>query len=115
MSSTPRFLQGVFPFEGKGLTAPYLVDEALGFTVPAGAIAQPLYFRGGHTGDALVVVSLYRDGTVMRHFAIGANQGVNIPLRVVEDVDPDSRLELRVAAPVGCVGELVIDFGLVLV
>ena len=36
-------------------------------------------------------------------------------LRVVEDVDPDTVLELVIAAPAGTNGEVVVDFGLVLV
>ena len=62
-----------------------------------------------------MVVTLLRDGSPMRIFPIGAKSGVNIPLRVVEDVDPDTVLELVVAAPCGTSGDVVIDFGLVLI
>mgnify|MGYP002654034023 CR=1 FL=1 len=34
-------------------------------------------------------------------------------VRVVEDVDPDSLLELVFAAPEGCSGDIVVDFGFV--
>ena len=51
----------------------------------------------------------------MRMFPMGARDGVNVPLRVVEDVDPDSVLELVIAAPEGTSGEVVVDFGLVLI
>ncbi|MET0196159.1 molybdopterin oxidoreductase [Rhodococcus sp. RS1C4] len=115
MASTPRFLQGVFPFTGHGLDKPENVDPSTTFVVPSGSIAQPLYFRGGNSSDELVVVSLLRDGQPMRLFPMGAKSGVNIPLRVVEDVDPDSVLELVVAAPEGTTGEVVVDFGLVLI
>ncbi|AEF38576.1 hypothetical protein [Hoyosella subflava] len=115
MLSTPQFLHGVFPFSGKGLDKPRLIDDSMAFTVPSGHLAQPLYFRGGHTGSSLVTVTLVRDGTTMRIFPMAAQGAVNIPLRVVEDVDPDTRLELHVAAPKGCSGEVVIDFGLVLI
>lgn len=112
MASTPKFLQGVFQFTGEGLAQPALIDPALAYTVPPGATAQPLYFRGGNSADELVVVSLWRDGAPMRHFPMGARSGVNIPLRVVEDVEPDSKLELVVAAPKGTTGEVVVDFGI---
>ncbi|EFV13962.1 hypothetical protein [Segniliparus rugosus] len=112
MASTPKFLQGVFQFSGEGLAKPSLIDPALVYVVPQGTTAQPLYFRGGNSSDELVVVSLWRDGAPMRHFPMGARSGVNIPLRVVEDVDPDSTLELVVAAPSGTTGEVVVDFGL---
>ena len=85
----------------------------MSFVVPSGLTAQPLYFRGGNSSDELVVVTLTRDGESMRVFPIGAKSGVNVPLRVVEDVDPDTRLELVIAAPEGCSGEVVVDFGMV--
>lgn len=120
MASTPRFLQGVFPFTGHGLDKPEAVDSSSGgaattFVVPSGSIAQPLYFRGGNSSAELIVVTLLRDGQPMRMFPMGAKSGVNIPLRVVEDVDPDSVLELVLAASEGTTGEVVVDFGLVLI
>ncbi len=113
MHSTPRFLQGVFPFEGQGLSKPALLHPSLTYAVPPGVTAQPLYFRGGNTADELVYVVLLRDGAPMRYFPIGAKGDVNTPLRVVEDLLGDTRLELHVAAPEGLVGEVVVDFGLV--
>lgn len=112
MASTPRFLQGVFGFKGSGLDDAKPIDAATTYTVPSGVIAQPLYFRGGNSSDELVVVTLLRDGRSMRIFPIGARAAVNVPLRVVEDVDPDTVLELVIAAPDGCTGEVVLDFGL---
>ncbi|GGF42442.1 molybdopterin oxidoreductase [Williamsia phyllosphaerae] len=114
MSTTPKFLQGVFGFTGTGLTKPAPLDPSLTFLVPAGMTAQPLYFRGGNSSDELVYVTLTRDGASMRMFPIGAKASVNVPLRVVEDVDPDSVLELVFAAPQGASGEIVVDFGLVI-
>ncbi|QCB51139.1 molybdopterin oxidoreductase [Rhodococcus sp. PAMC28707] len=115
MASTPRFLQGVFPFTGHGLSKPESIDPSTRFVVPSGATAQSLYFRGGNSSEELVVVTLLRDGQPMRMFPMGSKSGVNIALRVVEDVDPDSVLELVVAAPEGTTGEVVVDFGLVLI
>ncbi|MDL9945824.1 molybdopterin oxidoreductase [Gordonia sp. ABSL11-1] len=113
MSSTPRFLQGVFAFTGTGLTKPAPIDPSLTFVVPPGLTAQPLYFRGGNSCDDLIYVTLTRDGRPMRIFPMGAKASVNVPLRVVEDVDPDSTLELVLAAPEGVTGDVVIDFGMV--
>lgn len=115
MASTPRFLQGIFPFTGHGLSKPELIDDSAAFVVPSGSIAQPLYFRGGNSSDELIVVTLLRDGSPMRMFPMGAKDGVNVPLRVVEDVDPDSLLELVLSAPDGTSGDVVVDFGLVLI
>jgi assimilatory nitrate reductase catalytic subunit len=44
-NSTPRFLQGVVDFDGQGLTEPVPI-ASLTYTVPSGARAQPVYFRG---------------------------------------------------------------------
>lgn len=111
--SIPQFLQGVFPFTGTGLSSPAPLHPSLRYVVPPGLTAQPLYFRGGNSSGELVHVSLTCDGRTMRMFPMGAQAAVNIPLRVVEDVDPDSTLELVFAAPAGCVGEMVVDFGMV--
>ncbi|MGU3294603.1 molybdopterin oxidoreductase [Williamsia sp. M5A3_1d] len=111
MSSTPMFLQGVFGFTGSGLTAPAPLDPSLTYVVPPGMTAQPLYFRGGNSSDELVYVTLTLDGAPMRLFPMGARASVNVPLRVVQDVDPDSVLALTFAAPEGCSGSIVVDFG----
>jgi hypothetical protein len=113
VQSTPRFLQGVFPFEGKGIDAPFPLDATLTYTVPLGVVTQPVYFRGGNTTGELVCVVLVRDGKPMRYFPIGARADVHVPLRVVEDLDGDTVLEVFLAAPEGVVGSVVIDLGLV--
>ncbi|GAA4707929.1 molybdopterin oxidoreductase [Phytohabitans rumicis] len=113
MQSTPRFLQGVFPFEGKGLESPFPLDAALTYTVPPGAVTQPVYFRGGNGIDDLVYIVLMRDGRPMRYFPIGAKGDVHVPLRVVEDLDGGTVVELYLAAPTGSAGWIVVDLGLV--
>jgi hypothetical protein len=111
--STPRFLQGAFEFEGNGLDKPALLDESLRYVVPAGAVCQPVYFRGGNSTDEMVSVVLFRNGQPMRYFPIGARGATHVALRVVEDLLGDTVLELFVAAPNGCVGTVVVDLGLV--
>ena len=113
MQSTSRFLQGVFPFEGKGIESPVPIDAALAYTVPAGVITQPVYFRGGNTSSELVCVVLMRDGAPMRYFPIGAKSDVHVPLRVVEDLDSGTVVELHIAAPAEVSGSVVVDLGLV--
>ena len=46
MHSTPRFLQGIFPFDGEGVDKPAPVHDTLRYIVPPGVTTQPLYFRG---------------------------------------------------------------------
>ena len=113
MHSTPRFLQGIFPFEGQGADKPVLIHETLTYAVPPGITTQPLYFRGGNSSDELVAVVLVRDGAPMRYFPIGARDAVHVALAVVEDLEADTVLELHVAAREGLTGTLVVDLGLV--
>ena len=113
VKSTPRFLQGVFPITGEGLTKPGPLDPALRYTVPSGKSAQALYFRGGNSTGELVYVLLLRDGEPMRWFPIGAKSDNHVPLRVVEDLPGGCVVELHAAAPEGVTGELVVDLGLV--
>jgi assimilatory nitrate reductase catalytic subunit len=113
MHSTPRFLQGAYPFTGSGLDKPSPLDPALTYVVPAGLTTQPVYFRGGNSSEEMVAVVLVRDGVPMRWFPIGAKGDTHVALRVVEDLTADSRLELHVAAPDGVTGTVVLDLGLV--
>jgi assimilatory nitrate reductase catalytic subunit len=113
MHSTPRFLQGIFPFEGQGVDKPAAVHDSLIYTVPMGITTQPLYFRGGNSTDELVTAVLVRDGAPMRYFPIGARDSVHVALAVVEDLDDGTVLELHLAAREGLAGTVVVDLGLV--
>jgi len=113
MISTSTFLQGIFTFTGQGLEQFGPVGAGMTHAVPDGRLCQALYFRGGNSTDELIVVALLRDGTVMRLFPIGAKSDVHVPLRVVEDIDGGSVVELKVAAPSGISGTVVVDLGLV--
>ena len=113
MHSTPHFLQGAYPFVGGGLEKPVPIAAELSYVVPAGLTGQPLYFRGGNSAAELVCVVLMRDGTPMRYFPIGAKAGTHVALRVVEDLLADTVLELRILAPEGLSGTVVVDLGLV--
>jgi assimilatory nitrate reductase catalytic subunit len=111
--TTPRFLQGVFAFEGKGLDQPLPLAGAPGYVVPDGVLAQPVYFRGGNSAGELICLVLMRDGQPMRYFPIGAKADVHVALRVVEDLDSGTAIELHLAAPDGVTGTVVVDLGLV--
>jgi hypothetical protein len=110
--STARFLQGVCDFAGEGLTEPVPLP-GMSYTVPAGATAQPVYFRGGNSADELVYVLLRRDGLPMRYFPIAARGAEHVSLRVVEDLLADTVLDLALAAPKGATGTVVVDVGLI--
>lgn len=111
--SRPHFLQGIQPFDGKGLDQPFLLDATLTYQVPDGATSQLVYFRGGNSTSELICVVLMRDGRPMRYFPIGARSEVHVPLRVVEDLDAGTSIEVHLAAPVGVAGAVVVDLGLV--
>jgi assimilatory nitrate reductase catalytic subunit len=113
MISKNLFLQGIYAYEGAGFDKPTPISEELVHVVPDGVICQALYFRGGNTADELITVVLMRDGVPMRYFPLGAKSDAHIPLRVVEDIEGGTVLELALAAPLGLAGTVVLDLGLV--
>ena len=48
----------------------------------------------------------------MRYFPAGAQAAMNIPLFVIEDILPDSEVEILIGAPAGLKGMVIVDFGL---
>jgi len=112
MEPKPQFIQGVFGFEGAGLTNPMPLGAGASYRVPPDKRAQIVYLRAGNSADALITLSLLRDGKVMRLFPLGAKQSLHVSLAMTEDVFPDSLLELSVAAPKGLTGVVVVDLGL---
>ena len=112
MESFPKFLQGVFGFCGSGLDMPTPLDASLVYTVSAARRAQLVYLRAGNSADALVCLFLMRDGKPMRLFPVGAKAAEHVPLTVVEDLEPDTKIEIFVSAPKGTAGEIAIDLGL---
>ena len=100
-------------FTGAGLDKPALLASTLAYTVPSAKRSQLVYFRGGNSSDALVCLSLTRDGKPFRLFPIGAKAAIHIPLAVVEDLSPDTKVDVMIAAPEGVSGHVVIDIGLV--
>ncbi len=113
MYSKPKLLQGVFAFEGHGLTNPHPISGGLTYTVPVGKRTQFVYFRAGNSAAEMVYVVLMRDGEPMRYFPIGARGDVHVALAVVEDMMSGTKLEAFLAAPEGVSGTVVLDIGLV--
>ena len=109
----PQFLQGVYSFEGRGLTNPFSLSSELSYTVPAGKRGQMVYFRGGNSSAELIYAVLMRDGQPMRYFPMGARSDVHVPLAVVEDLLPSTKIEVYLAAPEHVSGSVVFDIGLV--
>ncbi len=112
LESTPRIITGIFSFRGSGFAHPSSLDGLEPYIVPADKRTQLIYLRAGNSTGELVTLVLLRNGTAMRLFPLGAKSGMHIPLSVVEDLFPETRLELRIAAPEDLSGTLVLDMGL---
>jgi hypothetical protein len=113
MEAIPKFLNGVFSFTGTGLEHSGPLASGLTYKVPSAKRSQLVYFRGGNASDALVCLALTRDGKPFRLFPIGAKASIHIPLAVVEDLFPDTQIDVTISAPAGVSGQVVIDIGFV--
>jgi hypothetical protein len=113
IDSKPVFLQGLFPFEGGGYEAASLLHTTLAYSVPADKRAQLIYLRGGNSTESMVCLSLVQNGKPVRLFAVAAKGAIHVPLAVVEDLPPDTRIEIFIAAPLGASGTAVVDLGIV--
>ena len=113
MYSHPQFLQGIFSFQGKGMTETFSLSPTLSYVVPAGKRAQLLYLRAGNSTDELVSLIILRDGKPMRYFPLGAKSDTHVSLAVVEDLLSETRLDVHAAAPADVQGFLVVDIGIV--
>jgi hypothetical protein len=113
MLEKPKFLQGVYRFTGAGLNQPAPFQPAITYRVPSDKRSQLLYFRAGNPAEDLIYVLFLRDKKPMRYFPVGAKAGTHVELAVVEDLEPETLLEVLVAAPEGLSGSIVLDVGLV--
>jgi hypothetical protein len=112
MPEKPTFIQGFYPYKGQGLTAPVAFDPPLKYTVPYSKRAQLIYFRAGNPAAEMVYVVLTRRGLPLRYFPIGARGAVHVPLAVVEDLTPETEIEVLIAAP-EMEDAVVLDIGFV--
>jgi hypothetical protein len=114
MEPKARFIHGVFAFEGRGLESPFPLHPHATYTAPSDKRGQLIYLRGGNATDELVYLTLVRNGTeVMRYFPLGAKAAMHVPLAVVEDLMPETKVDVHIAAPKGLAGAVVIDFGII--
>lgn len=112
IESKPQFLNGVYSFVGAGYEMVAPVSDKLAYTVPADKRSQLIYLRAGNSSGELIYLTLMRDGVPMRYFPLSARGAEHVSLAVVEDLEPDTRIEVFFAAPPGAAGSLVIDIGL---
>jgi hypothetical protein len=113
MLEQPAFIQGVFTATGRGLDVPIPLSPPATYTVPADKRAHTVYFRAGSPVDDLIAIALMRNGQLMRLFPIGAKQAIHIALAVLDDLEPGTKMELRLAAPAGLAVTVVVDVGFI--
>jgi hypothetical protein len=112
MHERPRFIQGVFAFRGSGLAQSVPLRPAATYKVPFDKRAQLVYLRAGNSTAEMIYVCLLRDRQPFRFFPIAAKGAIHVPLAIVEDIHPESDIELGVGAPEGVEGLVLIDLGL---
>ena len=108
----PGFMQGIYEFEGRGLKNPVRLDPHISYTVPSYRRAQFIYGRIGNPNSEMLYLVLLRDQNPMRYFPCAAQGAISIPLNVIEDILPDSRLEIRIGALEGLKSMVLVDFAL---
>src|SRR4051812_19407601 len=111
MLEKPAFIQGLFGFIGGGLETPVGLSPSACYTVPNDKRAQTIYFRAGNPSPEMIYAVLTRNGAPMRYFPIGAKASVHVPLAVLEDLSPGSRIEILIGAPAGLTSSVLLDIG----
>ncbi len=113
MKTNIKYIQGTFPFEGDGFDTPRPLGVRAQYQVPPDKRAQLIYMRAGNPTDELIALLLTRNSRPMRYFPVGAKAGCHVSLALVEDIAPDSEIEIMIAAPAGHTGMVILDFGFV--
>ena len=111
--ATPRFLQGIYPFMGRGLFEPEPLHPELTYVVPEGTHAEVLYFRAGNHASDLIYLTLLINGKPGRYFPIGPQGDIHVPLAIIEQHPAGTRLEVGYAAAHGLTDAVIVDLGLV--
>ncbi len=110
--ASPRFLQGVFPFIGAGITERVVLAPEAEYTVPEGHKAEVLYLRAGNHTESLIYLTLCANGRPLRYFPLGKSEATHISLAIVEAHPAGTRLSLQISAPRGEEGLVIVDVGL---
>ena len=111
--ATPRFLQGVFPFVGRGIVDLGEINHELTYEVPKGKLAEALYIRAGNSSEALIYIALIANGKPIRYVPLGPSGTEHIPLAIVESFPAGTILQVWIGAPKNLTGMVVIDIGFI--
>jgi assimilatory nitrate reductase catalytic subunit len=103
----------MFAFEGRGLESPVSLEPKAVYQVPPDKRAQLIYCRIGNPSPEFLYLVLQRDSQPMRLFPCGSKSGIHVPLAIIDDLLPDSVIELLIAAPEGLTAKVMIDLGFV--
>lgn len=110
--ATPRFLQGVFPFMGRGIHELIPLSDGLGYRVPRGGIAEIVYFRAGNVSDDLIYLALTANSAPLRYFPVGPKADVHVRLVIIESHAAGTLIQVALAASRGVSGTVVVDVGI---
>ena len=110
--AVPRFLQGVFPFAGRGVYDLAPLHDDLSYTVPPAKTAEVVYVRAGNLSDDILYLALSAGGFPVRYFPVGPKADLHVPLAIVEAYPAATRIDVCLAAPRGLTGTAVVDVGL---
>ena len=108
----PRFLQGVYPFAGRGFFEVGPLHDALCYVVPFGTQAEVIYVRAGNLSDDLIYLALCVNSRPVRYFPVGPKADFHVPLSITEAYPAGARIEVGFAAPRGLSGAVVVDVGI---
>ena len=111
MNEKPAFIQGLYTCKGLGLECPMSFTPPVTYSVPADKRAQTIYFRAGNASAEMIYLVLTRNGEPMRYFPVGAKGAIHVALAVLEDLPPESRIEVLAAAPRGVETSVLLDIG----
>ena len=110
--ATPRFLQGVYPFAGRGFFEVGPLNDALCYVVPAYTRAEVIYVRAGNLSDDLIYLALCVNSQPVRYFPVGPKADFHVPLSITESYPVGAKIEVGFAAPRGLNGAVVVDVGI---
>lgn len=111
MLEKPTFIQGVFVFDGRGLDHAESFNPPVSYTVPADKRSQTIYFRAGNASAEMIYLVLTAGGKPIRYFPVGAKSAMHVSLAVVEDLSPETKVEILAAGPAGLKASVVLDIG----
>jgi hypothetical protein len=111
VNEKPAFIQGLYTCQGLGLECPMSFNPPVTYSVPADKRAQTIYFRAGNASAEMIYLVLTRNREPMRYFPVGAKGAIHVALAVLEDLGPESRIEILAAAPRGVETSVLLDIG----